>query len=221
MKNGTLIVKAAICILLLLAGERLIAQKKPILEIDQPMPDFLLPEVQYYDKSSVALADFKGKWLVLDFWNRYCYACLVSHPKMDTLRKKFTNKNVEVILVGYTGSQYRNVSDNIATRELYERNRKANHLSIPIAYDSVIMEKYGIKPTPYIIIVAPNGLIKAITTRITQSELDRLITGDTVSLKKAYLAGERRKFEQDYADQNTYRLYNEKNVKLIRHRSRT
>ncbi len=50
MKNGTLIVKAAICILLLLAGERLIAQKKPILEIDQPMPDFLLPEVQYYEK---------------------------------------------------------------------------------------------------------------------------------------------------------------------------
>src|SRR6186997_2923804 len=36
--------------------------------VGEAMPEFLLRNVEYYSKSEVTLDDFKGKWLMLDFW---------------------------------------------------------------------------------------------------------------------------------------------------------
>lgn len=180
------------------------------LAIGKPMPDFHFGDVQYYKQKKITLKDFNGQWLVLDFWNRYCGACITSQPKMDALRYNFKDKNVEVILVGYTGSFNKTRSDNKVIRELFERNKNLNKLSIPIAYDSVFMERHNIKQAPYIIVVAPDGNIKAITTSINDESLDRLIKGDTVSLRKAYLStsSERERAKNDRLTSKTHFLYN-------------
>jgi hypothetical protein len=39
-------------------------------EVGKPCPDFTLNNVAYYSKKKVSLNDFKGKWLILDFWNK-------------------------------------------------------------------------------------------------------------------------------------------------------
>lgn len=68
-------------------------------EIGKPCPDFVLKDVINYPKKEVRLNDFKGKWLILDFWDRDCTACIESFPKINALQKEFGDK-VQFILVG-------------------------------------------------------------------------------------------------------------------------
>ncbi len=159
--------------------------EKILPEVGKPMPDFKLTDVHYYKKKRATLADFKGQWLIMDFWNQYCGVCLASQPRMDTLQKKFAGR-VQVLLIGYTGSQYIHVSNDKSIRKLYERNRIENKLSLAIAFDSLLMHAYRIKPTPYIIVIDPDGIVRAITTRITVKSLDDLIAGRAAALTNAY-----------------------------------
>lgn len=64
--------------------------------------DFL-PEIKFTDlinyKSDTAFAsDFKGKWLILDFWGPACKSCVEAIPKIDSLQKVF-NENIQFIMV--------------------------------------------------------------------------------------------------------------------------
>src|ERR1700737_2636278 len=73
------------------------------LEVGKPCPNFVLHNIEYFPKTQASLKDFKGKWLVLDFWNRYCASCVNSFPKTNDMQKEFYN-NVQFIYVGYNGS---------------------------------------------------------------------------------------------------------------------
>nr|WP_199078234.1 TlpA disulfide reductase family protein [Pedobacter sp. ASV19] len=154
-------------------------------EVGQPMPDFRLDDVQYYKQKKVDLSDFKGQWLILDFWNRYCGVCLKSFPRMDSLQKTFEGK-VKIILVGYNGSKYTKQSDDKMIRALYERNRIEGKLNLTIAFDSLLFDRFDIYATPYIIIVDPNGIVKAKTSKVFEKDLEDLLTGKPVALKPAY-----------------------------------
>jgi len=184
MKKTTIIFNllASLLFTLKVAGQN---SNADLPQVGKPMPDFLLNDVQNYRKKQVSLSDFKGKWLILDFWNQYCGICLESMPKMDALQKQFSGK-AQILLVGYTGSQYRHISNDSTIRQLYERTRKDYNLSLAIAYDSLLMHQYRIKPTPYIITVDPKGIVRAITSRMNADGLRELMAGKASSLKKAY-----------------------------------
>ncbi|MBT2561315.1 TlpA family protein disulfide reductase [Pedobacter sp. ISL-68] len=160
--------------------------------VGKPMPDFHLNDVKYYPRKKVSLNDFKGQWLILDFWNQYCGVCLSSQPRINNLQKKFKGK-VQFLLVGYTGSQYIKVSNDTSIRRLYERQRLREKLSLAIAYDSTLMHRYNIRATPYLIIIDPRGIVQGITTVVTEENINDLMAGRRVTLPQAYLRGERQK----------------------------
>src|SRR5438309_1226849 len=83
-------------------------------EIGKPCPDFTLNEIYNYPKSKASLQDFKGKWLILDFWSRGCTACIQSFPKLNELTKEFKDK-VQIVLVGV---------DDKLIRKMYEKFRQ-------------------------------------------------------------------------------------------------
>src|SRR4051812_41679567 len=39
-------------------------------QVNEPSPAFSLSDVAHFEKRKVRLEDFKGKWLVLDFWSK-------------------------------------------------------------------------------------------------------------------------------------------------------
>lgn len=182
--------KGLIYAMMLFAFTKSYAQGNESPKVGQPMPDFQLNDVQFYSQKSISLSDFKGKWLILDFWNEYCSTCLSSFPKIDSLQKKFADR-VKFVLVGYNGSQYFKKSSNTSIRKLFEQNRKRENLKLTIAYDSTLMHRYNIRPTPYLIIVDPKGIVRGITTKLSSENIDDLIAGRQVNLKRAYLGGER------------------------------
>ncbi|SDF70626.1 AhpC/TSA family protein [Mucilaginibacter pineti] len=161
-------------------------------EVGKQMPAINLAHVKYYNKNKVTLDDFKGQWLVLDFFGAHCGTCIESLPRTDSLQKKF-KKDIKFLLVGYTGSQYVKKSDDILIRKTYERNRKQEHLNLSIAYDSLLFHRFDIWTVPYIIVINPNGIVKGITYKVTEQNLNDLLADKDVSMPIAYRNTERRK----------------------------
>lgn len=183
-----------ICIhLLLITGVAWGQKSDPIYpEVGKRMPDFNLTDVKYYNKKKVVLNDFKGQWLILDFFGAHCGSCLEALPKTDSLQRIF-KRDLKILLVGYTGSQYVKKSDNILIRKTYERNRRMGRLDLSIAYDSVLVRRFDIWTVPYIVVIDPNGIVKGITYKINEQNIRDLLAGKEVSMPTAYRDTERRK----------------------------
>lgn len=182
---------AVLCVLLTFGHNNAWAQhKNQFPQLGQLCPDFQFNELHYHARTKATRDDFKGKYLVLDFWNRYCTACLNSMPKMDSLNMAFSD-SVAVVMVGYTGSRYSKRSDNSWIRKLYEDNRKEQNLNLPIAYDSVLFHRFNIGACPYIIVLDKQSKVMAITTSINAKQLEELLKGNAPVLQKAYRRDER------------------------------
>ena len=59
-------------------------------------PDFTLPHA---DGKKVALKDFRGKVVFLNFWATWCESCREEMPAMERLYKEFKGKGLEVVAV--------------------------------------------------------------------------------------------------------------------------
>ncbi|XHR95541.1 TlpA family protein disulfide reductase [Mucilaginibacter sp. UC70_90] len=151
--------------------------------VGSPCPNFQFNEVRYFTKEKVSYKDFKGRWLILDFWNKHCGHCIEKMPATDSLQRNFAGK-VQVLLVGYTGSMYTHRPDN-AIREFYAGIRQRMHIDLPIAYDSVMFNRLAIGPCPYIVVVDPKGIVKAVTTGIKAQDMADFLAGRQPVLEKA------------------------------------
>lgn len=160
--------------------------------IGKPLPMLRFSEVQYHQKQILSNPDFYGKWLILYGWNRYCSLCLGKMPLLNQLQASYKDQ-LNIILVGYNGSRYTKRSDNMAIRSLYERNRTQEQLNLSIAYDSLMFHQFNLGPSPYIIIADPKGIVRYLTSGFNEKQLEEILQGKEVELKKAYRRDERLK----------------------------
>lgn len=75
------------------------AQRKydPV-KVGDTVPDIIFRHMLNYSSDSAKLSDFRGKLLILDFWNVNCAPCVGGFPKMEQLQKQFGNK-IQILLV--------------------------------------------------------------------------------------------------------------------------
>jgi thiol-disulfide isomerase/thioredoxin len=156
-------------------------------EVGLRCPAFILNDVHDYPKHQVSLEDFKGKWLILDFWNEHCGGCIASFPETNKLQERFGDK-VKFLLVGCIGSQYNwnNNSDNESIRSLYKRISQKEKLKLLVAFDSVLFHRFDIGGCPYIVCVDPSGIVRGITTSINEKDIDSLLAEKHPHLQKAW-----------------------------------
>lgn len=62
----------------------------------KPAPEFAAIDI---NGDSLKLSDFKGKYVILDFWASWCVPCRKSNPHMKELYKKYNAKGLEFIYV--------------------------------------------------------------------------------------------------------------------------
>jgi len=153
-------------------------------EVGKPCPQFLLKNVAYYKKKEVKLADFKGKWLVLDFWNKYCSACIESFPKVNAMQKKFAS-NVQFMLVGIQDAEGQ-------IKTMYERFQNRFNLALPCAFDSTLSNYWGIYNTPHIIILDDKGIVQAVTYAVDSSQIQAFLKGEHPILSVVPFAAQRK-----------------------------
>ncbi|SDF75894.1 TlpA family protein disulfide reductase [Chitinophaga filiformis] len=147
----------------------------------------MFTDIVNYNGKSASIYDFRGKWLILDTWTTSCTACIASFPKMDSLDRAF-KENVKIIMVGatkpYAGKS--NKADEKRIKDLYAHLDKKHHFQITTAFDSILYLKYDMYAVPQILIIDPQGIVKAVTTTITASQLISLIKGNDTFFEKYY-----------------------------------
>lgn len=147
---------------------------KPYPVIGEPIPAFTLTNVHDNSKKTFDPRDVKGKWLVIDFWNKYCMSCVASFPKINQLQKEFKDQ-IQFLLVG------RNIYEERDIDQIYERYKKKLGLQITNAYDTVLIDQFGVNGYPFVVIVDPQSTVYAITGGMT---ITREFLQDLVNKKK-------------------------------------
>lgn len=144
-------------------------------EIGKPMPDFTLTRVTHFPKSQVSLKDFRGKWLMLDFWFTGCTNAIRSLPAMNNLQLKFEDR-MQVMMVGVNSHRYKDIES------VYDVLREKYDLQLASAYDSVLHVEWDIWSMPYIIIIDPEGIVRHITTGrdMDEEKVERLLNSRPV-----------------------------------------
>ena len=143
------------------------------LSIGDTLPPLLLTNIFNRPGSSISLCDFNDKLIILDFWNRWCHACISAFPKMETLQKKFGDK-IKILLV---------TSD--TDESLVKLFKKVKLPTLPIiSNDSILNGMFPHVTVPHHIWIKPGGSIQFITDGISTIEenISKLLDGRDLNL---------------------------------------
>ena len=110
-------------------------------------PDWKLPVV---NGDSIALSDFRGKYVLLDFWFLGCGACIESIPVLNELKSKYEGK-MEVVGVNC-------FCKNAEAISRYVLERGMNYMSVWNGDDKV-SKMYEINGAPIFYLIDQNGVI--------------------------------------------------------------
>lgn len=117
-------------------------------------PAFTLPDLQEKD---VSLSDFRGKWLILDFWGSWCGWCIKGFPELKAAYEKY-KPELEVIGI-----------DCQETPERWKAGVERHQLPWVHVYlsqekQTELLGAYGVQGFPTKVIVNPEGKIMNITS---------------------------------------------------------
>ena len=123
----------------------------------QPAPAFSGTDI---NGKSVSLADFKGKYVVLEWNNPNCPFVMkhYSSGNMQSLQKRFGAESVAWVAVNSTSEMH---SDYMAPDKLAAWFKQQNAVPTAVLMDSKgdIGRAYGAKVTPHMYIVDPKGTV--------------------------------------------------------------
>lgn len=74
------------------------AYKYVELRVGDAMPAFAFTD---FEGRARQLADFRGKYVLLDFWGTWCGPCLAEFPTLRTARERFADRGFEILGIDY------------------------------------------------------------------------------------------------------------------------
>ncbi len=105
------------------------------------------------------LSDYRGRAVILDFWNTSCVACVASWPKLLNLQQEF-GESLRIILVNTT-------QDEVAIRKFIDKRRELTdvNMNLPMVWgDTVLTRKmFPYSGLPHVVWLDQNGVVAAIT----------------------------------------------------------
>ncbi|MBX3375899.1 MAG: redoxin domain-containing protein [Phycisphaeraceae bacterium] len=111
-------------------------------------PDFTLKTPAGQD---VALANLKGKVVLLDFWATWCGPCIAAMPSIQRLHEKYEGKPVVILGVN---TWERGAADK--AQKFMEKNKYTYGLLLK---GDDLAEAYGVPGIPTLVLIGPDGKI--------------------------------------------------------------
>ena len=115
-------------------------------------PDFTLEDLE---GKNVSLSDFRGKWVILDFWGSWCIWCIRGIPELKEAYEKYKD---ELVIVGVDCNE---------SQEAWRAGVEKYQLPWVNVYcpeGNKLISEYGIQGYPTKAIISPEGKIANITT---------------------------------------------------------
>lgn len=127
-------------------------RQKEMAKGDVTAPDFTLLDLQ---GKEVSLSQFRGKWVILDFWGGWCIWCIKGFPELKEAYAKYKDV-LEIVGVDCNESEdaWRKA---VAKYEL-------PWVNVYNPKTSTILDEYGVQGFPTKAIIDPEGKIRNITT---------------------------------------------------------
>ena len=124
--------------------------KSENLVVGEKAPLFVLPDALGKFHS---LSDYKGKYLIIDFWASWNTSCLKEIPFMKRIYKKYHKKGLEMLSISldYTKDKWLETKSNMNMPylQLYDEYGK-------------VADDYRVRGIPFVILIDPAGLILGI-----------------------------------------------------------
>ncbi len=139
--------------------DSLYAQK--LLKTGDKAPDFILPMPNNY---KVQLADFKGQYVLLDFWASWCPDCRKDIPTVKSMYERFGKK---VVFIGVSFDVDRDrwtkcITDNgMQWRQVSEMKKMR---------DSKTAKDFGVQWIPSMTLIGPDGKVVLSTVVVERME---------------------------------------------------
>lgn len=147
------------------------------LKIGSKVPDIEFNQVYNYSSSSLKFSDFKGKWVILDFWSIRCVSCIKNFPKMDSLQKIFKDK-IQIILVS---------EQSFDTSVKFIQKLKIKKPDLPIIASNAGLSKYfPHEGVPHLVWIDEEGKFYSATSwsNATITNIKKLIEGKHIAFKQ-------------------------------------
>jgi peroxiredoxin len=112
----------------------------------------------------IGLEDFKGKYILLDFWASWCAPCRKEHPNLIKTYEQFKKKNFEIISISLDSENDNWINavnkDKLTWTQISDLKGQQNDIAV----------KYGIQSVPANFLINPQGVI--IEKNLTIEELN-------------------------------------------------
>lgn len=161
---------------------RLLAYEIKRVEAGSPGSNAISFSKEDINGQPISLSEFKGKYVLLDFWASWCIPCREGNPHLLELYKRYKSKGFEII----------GISDNdhnpIAWKEAVKKDETGVWRHILRGHDATLKrgvkdpndlsELYGVDLLPTKILIDPNGKIIGRykgTSGIADSSLDKML----------------------------------------------
>lgn len=129
-----------------------IIRKLEKVQVGQVAPDFTLPDTAGVN---VSLSDFRGKYVLVDFWASWCPYCRKENPSIVDAFRKYKDKNFTVLGVSLDRDKG-NWLDAIE-----KDNLTWTHVSDLKHWDAEVPALYGVRGIPSNVLLDPEGMIIA------------------------------------------------------------
>ena len=118
--------------------------------VGKKAPDFSLRSINQIDKSNFALRDFKGQWIVLNFWASWCTSCRAESKVLESFYKKYAKQGAVVLAIA-TQDEFEDAS--FVAKKL----GKSYKIAMDSKGDTAL--NYGVTGVPETFIIDKKGVI--------------------------------------------------------------